>query len=62
MRYVIIRWLLMVLCSECVNVIDGKLSFSLNRFVVFKDYVERMFHELLRIFSIKCFAFPQKNL
>jgi len=49
MQCVIIRWLLMALCSECVNIIDGKLSFPLNQFVVFKDYVEHVFHEMLRI-------------
>jgi len=32
-------------CSECVNIIDGKLSFPLNKFVVFKDYVEHVFHD-----------------
>jgi len=45
MQCVIIKWLLMALCSECVNIIDGKLSFPLNHFVVFKDYVEHVFHE-----------------
>jgi len=27
MHYVIMRWLLMTVCSECVNIIDGKQSF-----------------------------------
>ena len=49
MHSVIIRSLFMSLCSECVNIIDGKLSFPLNKFVVFKDYVEHVFHEMLRI-------------
>jgi len=49
MHCVIIRWLLMALSSECVNIIDGKLSFPLNKFVVFKDYVEHTFHEMLCI-------------
>jgi len=33
----------------CKYIIDGKLSFPLNKFVVFKDYVEHVFHEMLRI-------------
>ena len=49
MRCVIIISLFMALCSECVNIIDGKLSFPLNTFVVFKDYVEHAFHEMLQI-------------
>jgi len=49
MHCVIIISLFMTLCSECVNIIDGKLSFPLNKFVVFKDYVEHEFHEMLRI-------------
>ena len=49
MHCVIIRSLFMALCSECVNIIDGKLSFPLNKCVVFKDYVEHVFHEMLRI-------------
>jgi len=32
MHCVIVRWLFMALCSECVNIIDGKLSFPLNQF------------------------------
>ena len=49
MHCVIIRSLLMALCSQCVNIIDGKLSFLLNKFVVFNDYVKHVFHEMLRI-------------
>jgi len=49
MHCVIIRSLFMALSSECVKIIDGKLSFPLNTFVVFKDYVEHVFHEMLRI-------------
>jgi len=50
MYYVIIRSLLMSLCLERVNIIDDKVLS--NQFVVFKDYVKYMFHEMLRIFSI----------
>jgi len=49
MHCVIIRSLFMALCSKCVNIIDGKLSFPLNKFVVFKDDVEHVFREMLRI-------------
>jgi len=59
MHYVIISWLLMTLCLNDVNIIDGKLSFQLNQFVVLKDYVEHMFYKMLRIFgfAMQCFAF-----
>ena len=49
MHCMIIRPLFMALCSECVNIIDGKLSLPLNKFVVFKDYVEHVFHQMLGI-------------
>jgi len=52
MHCVIIRCLLMALCSESVNIIDGKLSFPLNQFVVSKDYVEHVFHQMLRIWIL----------
>jgi len=33
----------------CKYIIDGKLSFPSNMFVVFKGYVEHVFHEMLLI-------------
>jgi len=59
MQCVIIRWLLMTLCSEYVNIVDRKLYSPLNQSVEFKDSVEHMFHKMLYIFSIaiKCLLF-----
>jgi len=51
MHHVIVRWLLITLCSECIYIIiDGKLSFPLNQIVGLKDYLEHMFRKMLRLF------------